>query len=74
MGSASDLECEIILAFDLGFIERAEYEELTASVTRLKRMIAGLLRSVRRRPKPNRQPTTENREPRTDRRKPDSVR
>jgi len=48
MGSASELECETVLALDLGFIGRDEHDQLIASVTRIKRLLAGLLKTVRR--------------------------
>ncbi len=49
MGSASELECEIVLAFDLGFIDQAAHDALVAAVIEIKRMLGGLLAVVRRR-------------------------
>jgi four helix bundle protein len=47
MGSASELECETILALDLALIEAADHDRLIASVARIKRMLAGLMKTVR---------------------------
>jgi four helix bundle protein len=47
MGSASELECELLLAHDLGFVTDADYKPLERGVPRLKRMLAALLNSLR---------------------------
>ncbi len=60
MGSASELECETVLALDLGFLDSANHDALLERVARVKRMLAGLLKTVRQ-STDNREPTTDNR-------------
>ena len=43
MGSACELECEIILSFDLAFITEVVQEELLDALIQIKRMLGGLL-------------------------------
>jgi four helix bundle protein len=47
MGSASEMEYELLLARDLGYLEETAYLGLQASVTELEKMLASLLRKVR---------------------------
>ena len=46
MGSASELEYQLLLAHDLGFLEQVEYNHLDAAVTEVKRMLAALVCKV----------------------------
>ncbi len=46
MGSASELEYELLVARDLGFMQPNVHSKLHASVTEVKRMLAPLLRKV----------------------------
>jgi four helix bundle protein len=46
MGSASELEYQLLLAHDLGFLEQVEYNHLEAAVTEVKRMLAALVCKV----------------------------
>ena len=46
MGSACELECELILACDLAFIAEAVMEEALASLIEIKRMLSGLISSL----------------------------
>ena len=47
MGSASEMEYELLLARELGYLEDSAYLGLQAGVTELERMLASLLRKVR---------------------------
>ena len=47
MGSASELECELMLTRDLGFLQSDDHERLTNDVTQVKRMLTSLLRKLR---------------------------
>src|SRR2546425_11701604 len=47
-GSASELEYHWILVLDLGLVDQAGYEEITAGVTDVKRMLTGLVRRLER--------------------------
>jgi four helix bundle protein len=47
MGSASEMEYELLLARDLGYLEETAYLGLHASVSELEKMLASLLRKVR---------------------------
>jgi four helix bundle protein len=46
MGSACELECELILSFDLAFIVEASMEESLAVLIEIKRMLSGLISSL----------------------------
>jgi four helix bundle protein len=46
MGSACELECELILSYDLAFIVEAAMEEALASLIEIKRMLSGLISSL----------------------------
>ncbi len=46
MGSASELEYELLLARDLGFMQPSVHSKMHASVVEVKRMLAPLLRKV----------------------------
>ncbi|HET7790183.1 MAG TPA: four helix bundle protein [Gemmatimonadales bacterium] len=45
-GSASELECHLLLAADLGFVDPGTRDHLAASVTEVKRMLWGLQRAL----------------------------
>ena len=45
-GSASELDCELLLAKDLGFLSDEEYKKLDQSAVEVKRMLAGLIKKV----------------------------
>jgi len=47
MGSASELEYEVLLAHDLAMLKSAEYEALSTEVTEVKRMLASLIQKLR---------------------------
>ena len=47
-GSASELEYHLILAVDLRLLERRDYASLDRAVVEVKRMLAGLIRTLRR--------------------------
>ena len=47
MGSASELEYQLLLARDLRLVSPTEYDSLEGSVTEVKRMLASLLRKLR---------------------------
>jgi four helix bundle protein len=46
MGSASELEYQLLLSKDLGFIDEHPYEHLVVEVQEVKRMLGGLIRSL----------------------------
>jgi len=50
MGSASELEYELLLAHDLNFVQEAAYERLQANTTEVKRMLASLIKDLRANP------------------------
>ena len=47
MGSASELEYYLLLAFELEFLNEASHATLVATVTEIKRMLSGLIRNTR---------------------------
>ncbi|MGH9477817.1 MAG: four helix bundle protein [Terriglobales bacterium] len=46
MGSASELECQLLLAHDLGMLADGGFESLQAAITELRRMLNGLTAKV----------------------------
>jgi four helix bundle protein len=42
-GSASELEYHMLLAYDLGFIETGNYEQINQQITEVLRMLKGLI-------------------------------
>jgi len=48
MGSASELEYTLLLARDLGYVKGKDYEDLNASVTEIKRMLATYVKKIRK--------------------------
>jgi four helix bundle protein len=47
MGSASEVEYQVLLAKDLGYLSSDEFETLTESIQEVKRMLASLQRAAR---------------------------
>ena len=45
-GSASELEYLLLLAFDLQFLEKADYDELSSKTVEVKKMLAGLIKKI----------------------------
>lgn len=46
-GSATELECELLLARDLGYLNKTDAEQLLKSTDEVRRMLASLIRKVR---------------------------
>lgn len=46
LGSASELEYHLLLAYDLKLIQPKDYEELTAQTVEVKRMLTALLQKL----------------------------
>jgi four helix bundle protein len=51
MGSASEVEYHLLLAKDLGFLDRQDFMSLTESIQEIKRMLASLRRAAREQPR-----------------------
>jgi four helix bundle protein len=49
MGSTSETEYEIILAFDLGFLSKGQFESLQAQAEEVKKMLASFIKTLRTR-------------------------
>jgi four helix bundle protein len=47
MGSASETEYQFLLARDLGYINDTVFDELTGSVTEVKRMLAAFITKLK---------------------------
>ena len=47
LGSASELECELLLARDLGYLEANDHQRLATDVTEVKRMLTSFIRKLR---------------------------
>lgn len=47
MGSASETEYEVILAYDLGFLSKIQFDGLQSQAEEIKKMIASLLKTLR---------------------------
>ena len=47
MGSASELEYQLLLAHDLDYLQNPEYEKLTTQAVEVKRMLASLMQKVK---------------------------
>lgn len=43
MGSASESEYQILLSFDLNYIDENQYKQMNAKVTEIKRMLSSLI-------------------------------
>ena len=46
-GSAKELDYQLLLSFDLGYIPDAEYQNLLAQTDEVKRMLASLIGSIK---------------------------
>ncbi|HKM47668.1 MAG TPA: four helix bundle protein [Terriglobales bacterium] len=47
MGSASEVEYQLLLAHDLDYLRNLEYERLTAQAVEVKRMLSSLMQKVK---------------------------
>jgi four helix bundle protein len=47
MGSASELEYQLLLAHDLDYLQNPEYEKLTTQAVEVKRILASLMQKVK---------------------------
>lgn len=47
MGSASELECHLLLARDLDLLKTPEYEQLTGELIEVKRMLTSFIQKLR---------------------------
>ncbi len=47
LGSASELECELLLARDLGYLDVGDHQRLATDVTEVKRMLTSFIRKLR---------------------------
>lgn len=47
MGSASELEYHILLAMDLGMLDKKKYESLNGAVIEVKRMLASFIKKLK---------------------------
>ena len=47
MGSATELECHLLLARDLSFLEVSDHDRLARVVTEIKRMLTAFIKSLR---------------------------
>jgi four helix bundle protein len=47
MGSASELEYQLLLARDLGLLTNMDYEQLTSGVTEVKRMLTSFIQKLK---------------------------
>jgi four helix bundle protein len=65
MGSASEVEYQLLLARDLDYLNADVHLELQEEVSRVKRMLASLLKTLRSQQQPlsGRQPTADSRQP-----------
>lgn len=48
MGSASELEYQVLLAYDLNFLDEDTYMKLHEKITEVKRMLAGFIKSLKK--------------------------
>jgi four helix bundle protein len=47
MGSASEVEYQLLLAHDLDYLQNPEYERLVAQAIEVKRMLSSLMQKVK---------------------------
>ena len=47
MGSAAEVEYHLLLARDLRMLEPQKYQDLTANVTEIKKMLTSLMKTLR---------------------------
>ena len=48
MGSASELECELLLSFDLGYLEKVDYKRLEQKTIEVKKMLSSFIVKLRK--------------------------
>ena len=48
IGSASEVECQLLLAQDLGYLPKNEADELLEQVVRVKRMLSKFIATLRK--------------------------
>jgi len=48
MGSASEVEYQLLLAHDLGYLNQETHAELHEKVTEVKRMLAGFIKTLKK--------------------------
>ena len=48
MGSASEVEYQLLLAHDLGYLSQIIYSDLHDKVTEVKRMLAGFIKTLKK--------------------------
>ncbi len=48
MGAAKEMECQLLLAKDLGYIPEESYIEVAAAVDEVERMLSALISTIRR--------------------------
>ena len=48
MGSASEVEYQLLLAHDLGYLSQIIYSDLLDKVTEVKRMLAGFIKTLKK--------------------------
>jgi four helix bundle protein len=60
-GSAYEIETQLVVARELGYIDDHTHHELTATISAVARGLIRLIAATQRRRKPNRQLTTDNR-------------
>ncbi|MBV9072624.1 MAG: four helix bundle protein [Acidobacteria bacterium] len=46
LGSASELDCELLLGHDLGFLSKHDYEQILTELKSLKAMLSTLIRKI----------------------------
>jgi four helix bundle protein len=47
LGSASELQCHLLLARDLSYLNPRDHERLTEEVTEIKRMLTPFIKNLR---------------------------
>jgi four helix bundle protein len=47
MGSASELEYQLVLAYDLGYLDQDTYQQLNTQTIEVKRMLASFIKRLR---------------------------
>jgi four helix bundle protein len=47
LGSASELEYHLLLAHDLKFLDRSEYENISREVVEVKRMLTSFIQKLK---------------------------
>jgi four helix bundle protein len=47
-GSANEVDCELLIARDLGYLTDSQYEELTRELASVKKMLARFIQTIQR--------------------------